>query len=156
MKQLLLLMFVAVVTAQLKIHSPNEYKFKYDTTFSGGEAKIFREEERKEDGTIIGKYGYVDPNGKLRVTNYRVGKNGYEVIDAFEAEDELAGRAAPHETADSFEVPKEFSAVGPIRYDLLYGGKALPFARLAYHPHILGMPGLYGFRTLLPRRHFFF
>ncbi|XP_022257159.1 uncharacterized protein LOC111089268 [Limulus polyphemus] len=156
MKQLLVLMFVTVVTAQFKIHSPDEYEFKYDTRSSGGEAKLFRKEERKEDGTIIGEYGYVDPNGELQVTNYRVGKNGYEIIDAFEAEDELAGRAAPRETDDSIEIQKEFSAVGPVRFDLLYGGRGLPFNRLAYQSHILGMPALYGFRTLLPRRHFFF
>ncbi|XP_067127692.1 uncharacterized protein [Centruroides vittatus] len=46
------------------------YKFGYNTG-NDGPAQIFREETKAPDGSIVGKYGYVDPTGQLRVINYR-------------------------------------------------------------------------------------
>ncbi|XP_054153120.1 uncharacterized protein LOC128951860 [Oppia nitens] len=57
---------------------PTSYDFKYSTG-SEGPAQLFREEHRDHDGSVRGKYGYVDPNGKLRVVEYRAGANGYTV-----------------------------------------------------------------------------
>ena len=44
---------------------PTSYEFKYSTG-NEGPAQLFREEYREHDGTVRGKYGYIDPNGKLR------------------------------------------------------------------------------------------
>ncbi len=44
---------------------PTSYKFSYSTG-DEGPARIFREEQRNPDGSVVGKYGYIDPNGKLR------------------------------------------------------------------------------------------
>jgi len=48
---------------------PTSYQFSYSTG-NGGPAQIFREEQRSHDGSVSGKYGYVDPNGKLRSESY--------------------------------------------------------------------------------------
>lgn len=40
-------------------------------------AQHFREEQRDALGYVTGKYGYIDPYGKLRVVNYRAGPDGY-------------------------------------------------------------------------------
>lgn len=40
-------------------------------------AQHFREEQRDSLGYVTGKYGYIDPYGKLRVVNYRAGPDGY-------------------------------------------------------------------------------
>lgn len=45
------------------------YAFRYSTG-GDGPAQIWREERKQPDGTIIGKYGYVDPNGEERVVEY--------------------------------------------------------------------------------------
>ncbi|CAG2114862.1 unnamed protein product, partial [Medioppia subpectinata] len=57
---------------------PTSYDFKYSTGREGP-AQLFREEHRDHDGTVRGKYGYVDPNGKLRVVEYTAGAQGYVV-----------------------------------------------------------------------------
>lgn len=46
------------------------YNFRYSTG-NEGPAQIWREERREADGTVVGKYGYVDPNGEERVVEYR-------------------------------------------------------------------------------------
>lgn len=45
------------------------YSFRYSTG-NDGPAQIWREERKQPDGTIIGKYGYIDPNGEERVVEY--------------------------------------------------------------------------------------
>lgn len=45
---------------------PTSYQFSYSTG-NEGPAQLFREEQRAHDGSVTGKYGYVDPNGKLRL-----------------------------------------------------------------------------------------
>lgn len=45
------------------------YAFRYSTG-GDGPAQIWREERKQPDGTIIGKYGYIDPNGEERVVEY--------------------------------------------------------------------------------------
>lgn len=52
------------------LHSiPTSYDFKYSTG-QEGPAQLFREEHRDHDGTVRGKYGYVDPYGKLRSISF--------------------------------------------------------------------------------------
>lgn len=48
-------------------YNPNAYQFSYRTGGSQlDDAQHFREESRDESGYVVGKYGYVDPYGKLR------------------------------------------------------------------------------------------
>ena len=49
-------------------YAPQGYRFGYSTTGQQGSdvAQHFREESRDESGYVVGKYGYVDPYGKLR------------------------------------------------------------------------------------------
>lgn len=41
-----------------------------------------REERREADGTIVGKYGYVDPNGEERVVEYRADPENFSATGA--------------------------------------------------------------------------
>ncbi|XP_076371784.1 uncharacterized protein LOC143257248 isoform X2 [Tachypleus tridentatus] len=54
------------------------YKFGYNTGLSVGQS--FREEERTPDGTVLGKWGYVDPFRVLRVTEYRADDSGFHIV----------------------------------------------------------------------------
>jgi len=75
----LCLLFVGYVTAEDKDiidTAENAYQFSYSTG-TQGPAQIFREEKRSPDGSVVGKYGYVDPNGQLRVVEYRAGPQGF-------------------------------------------------------------------------------
>ncbi|XP_064487465.1 larval cuticle protein A3A-like [Ornithodoros turicata] len=54
------------------------YKFGYDT--GDDPAQHFRQEERAQDGTVRGRYGFVDPNGYLRVVEYVADESGFHVI----------------------------------------------------------------------------
>ena len=48
---------------------PQAYRFSYSTGGLQGVSDVaqhFREENRDEAGTVVGKYGYVDPYGRLR------------------------------------------------------------------------------------------
>jgi hypothetical protein len=41
------------------------------------QGRQFRDETRSSDGTVIGKYGYQDPSGALRIVKYTAGKDGF-------------------------------------------------------------------------------
>lgn len=49
--------------------------FRYQT-FNGQ----YRKERRMDDGTVIGSYGWVDPTGYLRMTDYIADQKGYRVL----------------------------------------------------------------------------
>ncbi|KAJ8887050.1 hypothetical protein PR048_013265 [Dryococelus australis] len=49
--------------------------FRYQT-ISGQ----YRKEKRLHDGTVVGTYGWVDPNGFLRLRDYVADNNGYKVV----------------------------------------------------------------------------
>ncbi|XP_046665562.1 DNA-directed RNA polymerase II subunit RPB1 isoform X1 [Homalodisca vitripennis] len=53
---------------------PERY-FKYQT-ISGQ----YRKEKRLEDGTVVGTYGWVDPNGYLRLRDYIADGKGYRIV----------------------------------------------------------------------------
>ncbi|KAI1297652.1 hypothetical protein HDE_04482 [Halotydeus destructor] len=63
-------------------HSQNDkgaYNFGYDTGLFGSHQ--FHQETKQPDGSVTGRYGYTDPDGKLRLVYYRAGKEtGYEII----------------------------------------------------------------------------
>jgi len=41
------------------------------------QGRQFRDETRNSDGTVVGKYGYQDPSGALRIVKYTAGKDGF-------------------------------------------------------------------------------
>lgn len=53
---------------------PERY-FRYQT-LSGQ----YRKEKRLQDGTVIGSYGWIDPNGYLRLRDYVADNAGYRVV----------------------------------------------------------------------------
>ncbi|XP_069674493.1 cuticle protein 19.8 isoform X1 [Periplaneta americana] len=53
---------------------PERY-FRYQT-ISGQ----YRKEKRLQDGTVVGTYGWVDPNGFLRLRDYVADNTGYRVV----------------------------------------------------------------------------
>ncbi|XP_022258302.1 uncharacterized protein LOC111089672 [Limulus polyphemus] len=54
------------------------YKFGYNTGLSVGQS--FREEEKTPNGTVFGKWGYVDPFRVLRITEYRADDSGFHIV----------------------------------------------------------------------------
>jgi len=49
--------------------------FRYQT-YNGQ----YRKERRLDDGTVVGSYGWVDPTGMLRMTDYIADSKGYRVV----------------------------------------------------------------------------
>lgn len=43
----------------------------------GGQHQSYRVETRSPDGTVTGRYGYVDPRGVLRIVDYVADRRGY-------------------------------------------------------------------------------
>ncbi|CAL4142231.1 unnamed protein product, partial [Meganyctiphanes norvegica] len=51
------------------------YSFAYDT--GAGDDQSFRMEVRDASGRVSGRFGYIDPDGALRITNYNADASGY-------------------------------------------------------------------------------
>ncbi|XP_042856457.1 uncharacterized protein LOC122243060 [Penaeus japonicus] len=66
---------VAVEENQSSLNSDGTYLFSYDT--GSGEHQSFRTEERDAKGRVSGRFGYVDPDGALRITEYHADTEGY-------------------------------------------------------------------------------
>ncbi|KAJ3653406.1 hypothetical protein Zmor_012660 [Zophobas morio] len=67
---------------------PGTYAFGYDIDDASSNNVQFRNEERHPNGTVTGSYGYVAPDGNVRVVNYIADQNGYrfksvEIINEF-------------------------------------------------------------------------
>ena len=82
---LLLITFcIAIAHAELLEFTPNQYHiqtdegagrfFKYQT-WSGQ----YRKENRLDDGTVVGSYGWIDANGILRMYHYIADDDGYRI-----------------------------------------------------------------------------
>ncbi|XP_054153432.1 uncharacterized protein LOC128952119 [Oppia nitens] len=54
------------------------YNYGYDTGLFG--AHQFHQENKDVNGDVRGRYGYTDPNGKLRLVYYKSGPKGFEII----------------------------------------------------------------------------
>lgn len=54
-----------------------DYNFGYQVGPNGQ----FHHETRGPDGVTYGCYGYIDPDGKLRVTHYVADSQGYRVVE---------------------------------------------------------------------------
>lgn len=61
--------------------SRGTYNYGYDTGLSGSHS-FHQEKKDPVTGTVRGRYGYTDPNGHLRLTNYEAGPNGYNVVSS--------------------------------------------------------------------------
>ncbi|KAK8394062.1 hypothetical protein O3P69_006335 [Scylla paramamosain] len=66
-------------------HTPTQYHIQTDEgpdryfrfqTYTGQ----YRKEKRLEDGTVFGTYGWVDPNGLLRLFDYIADDDGYRIV----------------------------------------------------------------------------
>ncbi|GLH17193.1 Cuticle protein 6, partial [Gryllus bimaculatus] len=119
---------------------PERY-FKYQT-ISGQ----YRKEKRLQDGTVVGTYGWVDPNGYLRLRDYVADNTGYRVLKTkmvFVGKDESVGNAVskakyvpsqggsayvpPHSTAPATTpAPYTTQPYSPFSNPLLYPSLATP------------------------------
>ncbi|KAG1684097.1 Adult-specific rigid cuticular protein 12.4 [Nymphon striatum] len=77
-----------------------KYKFGFDTGTSEL-GRVFRQEKKLDDGTVIGRYGYVDANGKQRIVNYSAGKDGFQATGDIgpDKEGPSVGRVVPNNPA---------------------------------------------------------
>nr|CAD7429960.1 unnamed protein product [Timema monikensis] len=69
----------------------DERYFRYQT-ISGQ----YRKEKRLQDGTVVGSFGWVDPNGFLRLRDYVADNDGYRIVRTkmvFVGKDEPIGNA---------------------------------------------------------------
>ena len=65
----------------IQYHSQTEsgsYNYGYDTGLLGSHQ--FHQERKDVDGQVRGRYGYTDPNGKMRTVYYKSGPEGFEII----------------------------------------------------------------------------
>ncbi|XP_076357702.1 uncharacterized protein LOC143250688 [Tachypleus tridentatus] len=54
------------------------YKYGYNT--GSGPSQSFRHEEKAYNGTVRGRWGYINPYGYLKVTEYEADDTGYHII----------------------------------------------------------------------------
>jgi len=71
-----LLILLILTTGCFADQPDGSYNFKFDTS-EQREGRQFRDESRAPDGSVVGKYGYEDPSGVIRVVHYAAGKEGY-------------------------------------------------------------------------------
>ncbi|CAG2122758.1 unnamed protein product, partial [Medioppia subpectinata] len=60
------------------------YNYGYDTGLHGSHQ--FHQEHKDGNGVVRGRYGYTDPNGKLRLVHYKSGPKGFEIISDTETQ----------------------------------------------------------------------
>ncbi|CAL1277301.1 unnamed protein product [Larinioides sclopetarius] len=65
---------------QYQLLDRDSYEFGYDT--GTGPSQSFREETRDSDGTVRGRYGYIDPLGTLRIVDYMADHTGFHIISS--------------------------------------------------------------------------
>lgn len=58
-------------------NGPGTYEFGYDIEDQEENNVQFRNEERLSNGTIIGSYGYLRPDGLIQMVNYVADHLGY-------------------------------------------------------------------------------
>lgn len=56
---------------------PGTYSFGYEIEDAPSANTQFRQEERFANGTVVGSYGLVEPDGNVRVVNYVADAQGY-------------------------------------------------------------------------------
>ena len=107
----------------------------------------YRKERRLDDGTVIGSYGWVDPTGMLRMTDYIADSKGYRVLknsmqfigtNSILPEEQVGGGHKPHHhSKDVEDVPRK-----KLGFKVLLNGKQLPFKvvkkKVYYHDPTIG------------------
>ncbi|KAF6211446.1 hypothetical protein GE061_011958 [Apolygus lucorum] len=58
-------------------NGPGTYVFGYDLEDPKTGNIQFRQEEKYDNGTVMGSYGHVDPDGNAIITHYVADENGY-------------------------------------------------------------------------------
>lgn len=58
----------------------SSYQFGYDT--GTGPSQSFREETRHSNGTVQGRYGFIDPLGTLRIVDYIADSKGFRILSS--------------------------------------------------------------------------
>lgn len=75
------------------------YNFRYSTG-NEGPAQMWREERREADGTVVGRYGYIDPNGEERIVEYRANPDSGFQASGDTGPDKAALRYSQQQAAD--------------------------------------------------------
>ncbi|XP_063922687.1 larval cuticle protein 16/17-like isoform X2 [Zophobas morio] len=99
---------------------PGTYAFGYDIDDASSNNVQFRNEERHPNGTVTGSYGYVAPDGNVRVVNYIADQNGYRATE---------------------ENPVRLSMLKPIRYpDTPFFIPSADYSPYTQYPSYQGYP----------------
>ncbi|XP_076372010.1 adult-specific rigid cuticular protein 11.9-like [Tachypleus tridentatus] len=132
MKVVILSLLFAACTAEIILNIDPD-KFMYKT---GDEGDHAREEQIGTDGTIQGKYSYIDPNGNLREVRYTAGPGGFKPEGDISVDKKTAAEAA--KIAEMAPKAPEIPApVGPV------DPWALPVGRMWYaRPLLVNKPWL--------------
>ncbi|XP_069972083.1 uncharacterized protein [Penaeus vannamei] len=128
------------------------YQFGYNTgnTFDEDgvpQANMYRHEMRRQDGTVVGRYGYVDPEGVERVFNYVVDEGGYRLLEA--------GDILALDVVETFlqEAPQEEEEPDKARLDLPLEEPGTPIPALPVVPEgaadLSSDAGTFGYITAL-------
>lgn len=99
---------------QYQLLNKDTYQFGYDT--GTGPSQSFREESRDAEGTVRGKYGYIDPLGALHIVEYMADHTGFHIISSLKLTAETTTTKAPT-TPKPTKAPKPSARlpfVGPI------------------------------------------
>lgn len=109
--------------------SDGTYSFSYDT--GAGQHQSFRIETRDSKGRVSGRFGYVDPDGVLRITEYQADTEGYRanmeiyhLVSWFPRSPLLVGPlpqppSEVEDLPDSLEAPQE-TTTGPVGTPLFF------------------------------------
>ncbi|XP_071512775.1 uncharacterized protein [Panulirus ornatus] len=109
--------------------SDGTYSFSYDT--GAGQHQSFRIETRDSKGRVSGRFGYVDPDGVLRITEYQADTEGYRanmeiyhLVSWFPRSPLLVGPlpqppSEVEDPPDSLEAPQE-TTTGPVGTPLFF------------------------------------
>lgn len=78
---------------QYQLLNRDTYQFGYDT--GTGPSQSFREESRDSDGTVRGRYGYIDPLGALHIVEYMADHTGFHILSSLKLTAETTPTKAP-------------------------------------------------------------
>ncbi|XP_021000155.2 uncharacterized protein [Parasteatoda tepidariorum] len=71
----LLIPFIVYHAEGTKQSNPSPYHYGYDV--KDGQSSHYKKEERDQDGTVRGSYGYLGPDGIFREVHYIADQNGF-------------------------------------------------------------------------------
>ncbi|CAG2174197.1 unnamed protein product [Oppiella nova] len=89
----------------IQYHSQTDsgtYNYGYDTGLFG--AHQFHQEHKDAAGEVRGRYGYTDPNGKLRLVHYKSGPKGFEIISDTESTNTERPTISTDNTVTTYEI----------------------------------------------------